>query len=121
MSDVEQNQILDNNVVQEEAEEPTNGRRRQSEESHRVGNTIFVSLIFSFQKRRFTLNDKINFVRRLKTEFNNKINEAARKMGIAASVLRAWRKQEDQLLAQVKRREKSRLPGGGRNPLYPKL
>lgn len=60
-------------------------------------------------------------MRRLKTEFKNKINEAARKTGIAASVLRAWRKQEDQLVAQVKRREKSRLPGGGRNPSYPKL
>lgn len=48
MSDVEQNQILDNNVVQEEAEEPADQCGNQLAESHRVGNTVSPCLIFSF-------------------------------------------------------------------------
>ncbi len=73
------------------------------------------------KRKSYTLQEKLNAIRRLETEFKGNKSEAERKTGIGRTILIGWAKNRKKLLEQSKKRNRARLPGGGRGPKYPLL
>jgi len=72
-------------------------------------------------RKSYTLAQKIDILKQVKTEFGGNLSLAARQLNIDRKNLRRWLKNENEMLNLDGKRDKRRRGNPGRKPVVPEL
>lgn len=67
------------------------------------------------KRKSYTFREKLDIVKKLKTEFNNNLNKCSKSVDVDRKSINRWVNMEDELMnAEFDKKTRRRMPGAGR-------